>query len=69
MCRLWNSDTCKIEWYKHKVVAPGRWKGYGATTFPGLNEALAIDKDVALAEAEAFDLIVLLTKLREDLLA
>jgi N-acetylated-alpha-linked acidic dipeptidase len=51
------------------VVAPGRWKGYGATTFPGLNEALAIDKDVALAEAEAFDLIVLLTKLREDLLA
>ncbi|KAJ6515539.1 Zn-dependent exopeptidase [Mycena sanguinolenta] len=57
------------EWYKHKVVAPGRWLGYGATTFPGLNQALAIDKDVSLAEEEAEHLTLLLVKLAEDLRA
>ncbi|KAE8216790.1 hypothetical protein CF327_g3 [Tilletia walkeri] len=31
------------EWYKHLGVAPGRWLGYGATTFPGLVEALTLD--------------------------
>lgn len=24
------------EWYRHLGVAPGRWLGYGATTFPGI---------------------------------
>ncbi|KAJ7791660.1 Zn-dependent exopeptidase [Mycena olivaceomarginata] len=57
------------EWYKHAGVAPGRWLGYGATTFPGLNQALAIDKDVSQAKQEAEHLIVLLTKLTEDLRA
>ncbi|KAF7352524.1 Zn-dependent exopeptidase [Mycena venus] len=57
------------EWYKHQVVAPGRWLGYGATTLPGLNEALAIDKDVVLARQEAERLIALFTKLAEDLRA
>ncbi|KAJ7368620.1 Zn-dependent exopeptidase [Mycena albidolilacea] len=57
------------EWYKHVGVAPGRWLGYGATTFPGLNQALAIDKDVSQAKREAEHLIVLLTKLTEDLRA
>ncbi|KAJ7241931.1 Zn-dependent exopeptidase [Mycena haematopus] len=57
------------EWYKHKVVAPGRWLGYGATTFPGLNQALAIDKDVSLAKEEAEHLTLLLVKLTEDLRA
>ncbi|KAJ6539641.1 hypothetical protein B0H19DRAFT_367906 [Mycena capillaripes] len=57
------------EWYRHKVVAPGRWLGYGATTFPGLNEALAIDKDVAVAKEEAEQLILLFTKLTEELRA
>ncbi|KAK7005957.1 Zn-dependent exopeptidase [Favolaschia claudopus] len=55
------------EWYKHKVVAPGRWLGYGATTFPGLSQALAIDKDVVLAREEAEQLRVLIIKLTEDL--
>ncbi|GAA5982736.1 hypothetical protein JCM10908_006765 [Rhodotorula pacifica] len=40
------------EWYRHLGVAPGRWLGYGATTLPGLAEALALDKDVARAEIE-----------------
>lgn len=27
-------------WYKHVVYAPGLWSGYGADTFPTLNEAI-----------------------------
>ncbi|KAJ6538560.1 Zn-dependent exopeptidase [Mycena vulgaris] len=57
------------EWYRHMVVAPGRWLGYGATTFPALNEALAIDKDAALAKEEAEYLDLLLTKLTQNLRA
>ena len=30
-------------WYKHLGVAPGRWLGYGATTLPGLTEAIVLD--------------------------
>ncbi|KAJ8473913.1 hypothetical protein ONZ45_g16122 [Pleurotus djamor] len=41
------------EWYKHLVVAPGKWLGYGATTLPALTEALTIDKNVTLASLEA----------------
>ncbi|GAA6006595.1 hypothetical protein JCM11491_003110 [Sporobolomyces phaffii] len=40
------------EWYKSLVVAPGRWLGYGATTLPGLTEALELDGDVDQAEKE-----------------
>lgn len=40
------------EWYRHLGVAPGRWLGYGATTLPGLAEALALDKDVERAQVE-----------------
>ncbi|BGP58474.1 hypothetical protein JCM8202_003603 [Rhodotorula sphaerocarpa] len=40
------------EWYRHLGVAPGRWLGYGATTLPGLTEALALDKDVDRARIE-----------------
>jgi len=57
------------EWYRHMVVAPGRWLGYGATTFPALHEALAIDKDVASAKEAADYLDTLLTKLTQDLRA
>lgn len=31
------------EWYRHLGVAPGRWLGYGATTFPGALEAFSLD--------------------------
>lgn len=31
------------EWYKHLGTAPGRWLGYGATTFPGVTEAITLD--------------------------
>ncbi|KAJ7752743.1 Zn-dependent exopeptidase [Mycena maculata] len=57
------------EWYKHMGVAPGRWLGYGATTFPALSEALSIDKDAAVATEEADLLDLLLTKLTQDLRA
>ncbi|GAA5941163.1 M28 family metallopeptidase [Sporobolomyces koalae] len=40
------------EWYRSLVVAPGRWLGYGATTLPGLTEALELDQDVVQAKKE-----------------
>ncbi|KPV73187.1 uncharacterized protein RHOBADRAFT_38815 [Rhodotorula graminis WP1] len=40
------------EWYRHLGVAPGRWLGYGATTLPGLAEALTLDGDVDRAKVE-----------------
>ncbi|KAF8969506.1 hypothetical protein BDZ97DRAFT_2055919 [Flammula alnicola] len=41
------------EWYRHLGVAPGKWLGYGATTFPGLTEAITIEKNVTLISHEA----------------
>uniref|UniRef100_A0A8H7Y1D9 Zn-dependent exopeptidase n=1 Tax=Psilocybe cubensis TaxID=181762 RepID=A0A8H7Y1D9_PSICU len=41
------------EWYKHLAVAPGKWLGYGATTFPGLTEAITFEKNATLAQSEA----------------
>jgi N-acetylated-alpha-linked acidic dipeptidase len=41
------------EWYRHLGVAPGKWLGYGATTLPGLTEAITIEKNVTLANNEA----------------
>ncbi|KAG6829605.1 hypothetical protein H0H92_004074 [Tricholoma furcatifolium] len=55
------------EWYKHLGVAPGKWLGYGATTFPALAEALEFDKNVTLAEYEARRLTDLLEKLAHSL--
>ncbi|KAJ6628922.1 Isocitrate/isopropylmalate dehydrogenase-domain-containing protein [Mycena sp. CBHHK59/15] len=57
------------EWYRHTGVAPGRWTGYGATTFPALNEALSLDRDVAAAKQEAGRLNDLLTKLTQAMRA
>lgn len=54
------------EWYRHLGVAPGKWLGYGATTFPAVTEALE-DKNVTLANAEAKRLANLLEKLAEFL--
>ncbi|PWN41537.1 Zn-dependent exopeptidase [Ceraceosorus guamensis] len=43
-------------WYRHLVVAPGRWLGYGATTFPGITEAITLDKGQgAVAEVKRLD--------------
>lgn len=40
-------------WYRHVGVAPGRWLGYGATTFPGVTEAFTLDNgDHAAEEVE-----------------
>jgi N-acetylated-alpha-linked acidic dipeptidase len=51
------------EWYKHLGVAPGLWLGYGATTFPGLTEALSIHKNATLVKFEAARLTDLIEKL------
>ncbi|KAH7887556.1 hypothetical protein F5I97DRAFT_1861258 [Phlebopus sp. FC_14] len=51
------------EWYKHLGVAPGKWLGYGATTLPGLTEAITIDGDVVAAVREAERLKVVVDKL------
>ncbi|WFD03707.1 glutamate carboxypeptidase II [Malassezia obtusa] len=37
-------------WYRHLGVAPGRWLGYGATTFPGVVEAYTLDGGARAAE-------------------
>ncbi|KAG6873768.1 hypothetical protein C0995_011587 [Termitomyces sp. Mi166 len=55
------------EWYKHLGVAPGKWLGYGATTFPALTEALAFDRNVTLAAYEAERLTVSLEKLADTI--
>ncbi|KXN87971.1 Glutamate carboxypeptidase 2 [Leucoagaricus sp. SymC.cos] len=55
------------EWYKHLGVAPGKWLGYGATTFPGLTEAITIEKDVKFADHEAARLAELINKLAETI--
>ncbi|KAF8076478.1 Zn-dependent exopeptidase [Lyophyllum atratum] len=55
------------EWYKHLGVAPGKWLGYGATTFPALTEALTIDNNATLAQQEADRLAKLLKKLAHEI--
>jgi len=40
------------EWYRHLGVAPGKWLGYGATTFPALTESITIENNATQAEYE-----------------
>jgi hypothetical protein len=51
------------EWFKHLGVAPGKWLGYGATTLPGLTEAIIFDQDKDAAKYEVQRLIDLLEKM------
>ncbi|OSX59469.1 hypothetical protein POSPLADRAFT_1035744 [Postia placenta MAD-698-R-SB12] len=53
------------EWYKHLIVAPGKWLGYGATTLPAVTEALTLEKNATLAEFEAKRVTALLNKLSD----
>ncbi|KDE07172.1 hypothetical protein MVLG_02573 [Microbotryum lychnidis-dioicae p1A1 Lamole] len=55
------------EWYKNLVVAPGRHLGYGATTLPGLTEAITLDEDLQGAVEEARRLKVVFGKLARRL--
>lgn len=55
------------EWYKHLVVAPGKWLGYGATTFPALTEAIIFDKDKNKGQFQADVLAGLLDGLAIEL--
>ncbi|CAA7259633.1 unnamed protein product [Cyclocybe aegerita] len=55
------------EWYKHLGVAPGKWLGYGATTFPALTEAITFEKNATLANYEVERLEKLLDKLEKRL--
>ncbi|WWC70018.1 uncharacterized protein I206_103962 [Kwoniella pini CBS 10737] len=57
------------EWYKHKVTAPGLWLGYGATTFPSINEAITIDHSLSLAQEEIEDVAQLLNGVAQKLSA
>ncbi|KAJ9116408.1 hypothetical protein QFC22_004850 [Naganishia vaughanmartiniae] len=57
------------EWYLHKGTAPGKWLGYGATTFPALTEALTIEKSTSLAQKEADELAEMIGKMAERLRA
>ncbi|KAH6915037.1 vacuolar protein sorting-associated protein 70 [Coprinopsis sp. MPI-PUGE-AT-0042] len=53
------------EWYKHLGVAPGKWLGYGATTFPALTEAITENKGEKQVEHEVGRLVELIDKLAE----
>ncbi|KAJ1300407.1 hypothetical protein OPQ81_005227 [Rhizoctonia solani] len=55
------------EWYRHLIVAPGKWIGYGATTFPSLSEAIADVQSPGLAAQEVERLTQLLLTLAENL--
>ncbi|KAF9068546.1 hypothetical protein BDP27DRAFT_1421735 [Rhodocollybia butyracea] len=55
------------EWYRHLVVAPGKWLGYGATTMPAITEAITIEKNTAAAMVESERLAQLLDAMSENL--
>jgi len=55
------------EWYRNLVVAPGKWTGYGATTFPALSEAIEVEKNATLAEYEITRLLTHLDALADNL--
>ncbi|KAJ3753899.1 hypothetical protein EV360DRAFT_52645, partial [Lentinula raphanica] len=55
------------EWYKHLGVAPGKWLGYGATTFPALTEAITISKNLTEVLSESGRLVDVLAGMIEDL--
>ncbi|KXN89501.1 Glutamate carboxypeptidase 2 [Leucoagaricus sp. SymC.cos] len=57
------------EWFKHLGVAPGKWLGYGATTLPGLTEAIVFDQDKDAANHEAQRLVDLLDNMAAKLKA
>jgi hypothetical protein len=40
-------------WFKHQIYAPGVNEGYGTQTLPGLNDALFLDNNPALAQRYA----------------
>ncbi|KAI0353001.1 Zn-dependent exopeptidase [Trametes cingulata] len=55
------------EWYRNLDVAPGKWLGYGATTFPALTEAFTIEKNATMAQYEANRLQKLIEKLASEI--
>lgn len=48
------------------IIIP--YPSYGATTFPGLTEAITIDRDVKAAQREADELTYLIRKMSERLM-
>ncbi|CAE6463636.1 unnamed protein product [Rhizoctonia solani] len=55
------------KWYRHLIVAPGKWVGYGAITFPSLTEAITDARDPILAAEQVERLTRLLHALAEFL--
>ncbi|EIW61207.1 Zn-dependent exopeptidase [Trametes versicolor FP-101664 SS1] len=55
------------EWYRNLDIAPGKWLGYGATTFPALTESFTIEKNATMAQYEAKRLQKLIEKLAHEI--
>ncbi|KAJ3551654.1 hypothetical protein NM688_g4581 [Phlebia brevispora] len=55
------------EWYRHLGVAPGKWLGYGATTFPSIYDALVWDKNATAAQHQVDRVSKALDKLSDVL--
>lgn len=55
------------EWYRHLVIAPGKWLGYGATPLPSIYDALVYEKNVTRAQEEVERVEHLLHKIARTL--
>ena len=53
--------------YRHLVIAPGRWLGYGATPLPGIAEALTLDHNADEAARQADRVTHILRQLVDSL--
>lgn len=62
------AGLAKRPFYKHLGVAPGRYLGYGSTTFPGLTEAVSLDGGGQAAEEEKARLVETLERVATGLL-
>ncbi|KAJ7068555.1 hypothetical protein C8F01DRAFT_1227625 [Mycena amicta] len=56
------------EWYKHLVIAPGKWlEGYGATPMPALAEAVQYEQNATLVQYEMGRLVELIDELVDNI--
>ncbi|GJE84350.1 Zn-dependent exopeptidase [Phanerochaete sordida] len=55
------------EWYRHLIIAPGKWLGYGATPLPSIYDALVYEQNVTLAKHEVKRVEHLLHKMAKAL--
>ncbi|EKM59306.1 uncharacterized protein PHACADRAFT_136862 [Phanerochaete carnosa HHB-10118-sp] len=55
------------EWYRHLIIAPGKWLGYGATPLPSIYDALVNEKNVTRARHEVKRVQHLLHKMADTI--